>query len=414
MICGADVSDDAEAKQRVRWWTAVLGTTAIVAASGAVVVLTQSSSDPARLRARAQTALASKDYDQALAALDRSARLGPPSPADWLIRAQVAIERNRPKEALDALEHVSDTVPESIQARLWEIYVDLYQNRARAAEAAILRLLKLDPKQVKPRRDLIEIYANQGRWAELDAQYRALAAHAALDFDDLFQWCHAGALDREPEVRAQALEAYVRADPADRASRLALAEILRRMGKLNESESILSPLSETDAGARLVRARLARDRGDAHAAEALLEPFSDSEPGVTALRGLLALERSDGATAANQFRKALEHDPANRDALFGLGQALRLTGDRASADRYLRDAWSHDRFMVSLEHASPPSARQDAKVLRSLGTACEGLGRMAQALGWYQLAIAHDPLDPENHQAIARVQKATAKGPTRP
>jgi tetratricopeptide (TPR) repeat protein len=382
----------------------------VVAAGGVVSVASRTGSDPERLRAQARSAVATKEYAVAQAALDRLATLQPPAPADWLLRARLAIGLNRPSEALEALEHVPDAGPQGVQARRWEAYVAFYQHRARVAEAAILRLLKLDPAQVKPRRDLLEIYARQGRRAELDAQYRALADHATLDFNDLYHWGHAGALDREPELTAQVLEQDLRADPADRFSRLALAETLRRMGKLEESDAALAALPATDPEARVARAWLARDRGDPRAAEALLESLGDAHAGAARLRGLLDLERGDGSAAGRHFRASLAADPADRDALFGLGQALRFTGDSKEAERYLRAAYDRDHLVVLLEHAAPPSARSDPKVLRQLGAACERLGRLPEALGWYKLAIASDPLDPENQQAVARLGSAATRG----
>jgi tetratricopeptide (TPR) repeat protein len=397
-----------EGKRWARWSLIALGV--VVAAAGMIQVLSRPGSDPERLRARARSALANKDYAVAQAALDRLATLQPPAPADWLLRAQVAIGGNRPAEAVEALEHVPDTGPQGVQARLWEAYVAIYQHRARVAEAAILRLLKLDPAQVKPRRDLLEIYARQGRRAELDAQYRALAEHATLEFNDLYQWGHAGALDREPELTAQVLEQDLRADPSDRFSRLALAETLRRMGKLEESDATLSPLPATDPEARVARAWLARARGDPRAAEALLEPLGDAHPGAARLRGLLDLERGDGSAAARHYRAALAADLADRDALFGLGQALRLINDSKEAELFLRAAYDRDHLVVLLEHAAPPSTRKDPKVLRHLGAACEHLGRMPEARGWYRLAIAGDPLDPESQQALAHLEAVAAQG----
>ena len=90
------------------------------------------------------------------------------------------------------------------------------------------------------------------------------------DFLDLF-FCTLGRhqpVDRAEQ--AQALERAIQADPGDRASRLALAECLRRLGRLDEADSNLDSLPPTDPDVLAVRALVALDRGDRPRAQALV------------------------------------------------------------------------------------------------------------------------------------------------
>ena len=59
-------------------------------------------------------------------------------------------------------------------------------------------------------------------------------------------------------------------DPDDRASRLALAEDNRRLGRLSEAESALARLPSNDPDARAARVRLALDGGRMDVAADLL------------------------------------------------------------------------------------------------------------------------------------------------
>ena len=79
--------------------------------------------------------------------------------------------------------------------------------------------------------------------------------------------------------------------------------------------------------------------GNPHAAVVPLERARDLEPGQASVRETLArayYQSSRFEAAAAEFATAVELDPVNDYAHFGLGLALRRTGDVVGARRHLR------------------------------------------------------------------------------
>ncbi len=276
--------------------------------------------------------------------------------------------------------------------------------RLRAAEVAFRRALDLDPKLTVARWKLVSIYTMQMRRAELLAEFEALAGLAPLTFDQAYMWSQIRCSIWEPQRVTPALSRFLEADPGDRWVRLALAEGLRQMGRLDESEEVLAPLALSDPDARVVRARLALDRGDEPAARAMLAEGPADHAGLARLRGRMALARHDWPAAISEFRAALAAEPDHRDGLLGLARAHRLAGNDSEAGP-LQDAVArHDTLLNLLNRAArSPTERDDPRFLREVGAACETLGLVPEARVWYGLAIARDPTIPEAQAALYRI-----------
>jgi hypothetical protein len=149
----------------------------------------------------------------------------------------------------------------------------------------------------------------QSRRAELGARFRALSELTVLSFDDVFRWCLTRNTQWEPREIIAAMTRCIRADSADRWSRLALADALRRVGRIDDAEAALAPLPGSDNGARILRAEIALDRGNDRAVAVLLAGGPADHPGLARLRGRIALARHDGPTALDHFRIAVAADP---------------------------------------------------------------------------------------------------------
>lgn len=81
------------------------------------------------------------------------------------------------------------------------------------------------------------------------------------------------------------------------------------------------------------------DSGDAHAAAVALERARDLEPAQGSIREALARAYFRSARhrdAAMEFERAVELDPVNDYAHFGLGLSLLRLGDRGGARRHLK------------------------------------------------------------------------------
>jgi tetratricopeptide (TPR) repeat protein len=384
-------------------WRRFLAAVALPAAIGAGCAR----EDPDDLAYRAQVNAEAGRLEDAEANLARLARLHPLALPARLLRSQVAYDRSRLDEALAALDGPMEPKrgyeAALLAARRGTLQIE--RRRFRAAEAQLDRALALDPTRAEARRKLIDLYALQGRAADIAVQARALAEAGTLDFFTLYAWTLGQREGLDPADRAQWLEGAVANDPEDRASRLALADCLRGLGRLDQADAALNPLPQDDPEARALRARIALDRGDVEHAEALVGSGPDDDhPTLARFRGQLALTRGDAPAAVRNFRRALEADPHDRDAQFGLGQALSLAGDPEAARPYSRAASDRDRLGWLVRGARPKTRRNDPEVLREIGAACQALGRRDQARAWYRLGLSIDPNHAGLKEALAHLE----------
>ena len=172
-----------------------------------------------------------------------------PTQEDWLVLAQLAMTTGRTDEAMGDLARVGDRHPMSSQARLWEGQLALRRQRARAAELSFLRTLAIDPGSIPARRELVYLYGMQRRRRELATQFEALAELAPMTFDEVILWCLIRVSPWDPNEVRPILEAFLQSDPSDRASRLALAEVYRRLGLAEEVDVALRQLPPVDPDA---------------------------------------------------------------------------------------------------------------------------------------------------------------------
>jgi tetratricopeptide (TPR) repeat protein len=386
-----------------RWWRFLAA-----AAIPAAVAAGCAREDPADLAYRAQVNAEAGRLEDAEANLARLARIHPLTVPDRLLRSQIAYDRGRLDEALAAMEGPSEP-KRGYEAALLAArrgMLEWERRRFRAAEAQLNRALVLDPTRAEARRKLIDLYALQGRAADIAAQARAMAEAGTLEFLYLYAWTLGQREGLNPAERAQWLEGAIANDPEDRASRLALADCLRGLGRLDQADAALDPLPKSDPEVRALRARVALDRGDVDQAEALAatDPGADDHPALARFRGQLALTRGDAPAAARHFRLALEADPEDRDAQFGLGQALSLAGDPEAARSYIRAASDYDRLGWLVRGARPKARRNDPAVLREIGAACLALGRRDQARAWYRLGLSIAPDHAGLKDALAHLE----------
>ena len=317
--------------------------------------------------------------------------------------------KQRADEALADLARIPDASPLGATARLRTGQIELRRDQAAPRREEHFRgRTRLDPKLVQPHRELIFIYSMQSRRAELNAEFRTLSEQTQLSFDDVFRWCLARNTNWEPSEIIEAMTRCLRADPSDRWSRLALADSLRRVGRIDDAEGALAPLPESDTEARILRAGIALDHGDERASDSLLAGGPAGHPVLARLRGRMALARHNGPSALRHFRVAYQAAPDDRDTLFGLAAALTIVGDEAAAAPFLAAARAHDSLSSLIQRAAAQSNRENLELLRLLGAACEAVQRLPEACAWYELAIEKAPFDAEAQQSRYRVKLALA------
>jgi tetratricopeptide (TPR) repeat protein len=364
-----------------------------------------SDSDPAWIFWRAERAFQARRFTEAARALERLRQVRAPTPVDRFLLAEVDAGLKRPAQALDQLAAIPDDHPLAPLARLLAGQLEIRQGRTRPAEASLLTAIRLLPRALQPRKELVYIYNIQHRQTELDAQLAALLDLDALDFQYILHWTKTRNTTWNAAGDLPALEKFVAADPEDRWSRLALVEGLRRLDRLAEAEAVLSALPASDLEARVQRTLLAIDRGDFAAAASLLGDGPDDHPKLALLRGQLALRRRDGHAAVHHFRIALAKGPVDRAALAGLGTALRLVDKPEEARRHLHAAQLHDGLWALVARAATAEGERDPELPRKLGMACAAIGRTQEARAWLKLAVKHDPLDERTQELLFELER---------
>jgi tetratricopeptide (TPR) repeat protein len=366
--------------------------------------------DPRDLSYRAQAELDAGRPAEAEAFLARLARIRTLTVSERLLRSRAASERGMLDEAMAALERPRPPTKGRdaalIASRRGEI--ELERRRFRAAEAELQRALALNSRDNDARRHLIWLYMQQGRSSDVAAQSRAMAKSSSLEFLDLVVWT----LSRhEPVAQADVALVLARAveeDAGDRASRLALAGAYRLLGRLDQAERVLSVLPEADPAARNVRARVALDRGESSRAEALIgsDHDGDHRGELCQLRGRLALGRGDAVAAIQHFKAALAASPDDREARFGLSQALRLTGEAKAARQYADLVRTQDHLEWLVRHAMAANRRNDPATLHAIAKDCLALGRRDEAGCWIQQALRLAPDDAGLRKSLSELDSA--------
>jgi len=276
----------------------------------------------------------------------------------------------------------------------------------------LLQALALDPREVEARRSVIRLYDIQGRLAERNAQYRALAEVTPLSMNDLLTWCRVKRPEGETNEVVILLQRFLQGDPEDHRSRRALAGQLRRLARLPEAEPLLSRLPETDPEVLAIRARIALDRGDQRTAEALLTRESAGSAELDRLRGHRALLRGDARAAWQAYQAAYIAEPDHRETLLGLGQACRLLGDGQAAAPWLQAAACRDTLEALVQQAVTARNSHDLKLLNDVAAACKTAGRLDQARAWYRFTLTLDPLNSRAQQALYQLAASAEPHPT--
>ena len=371
------------------------------------------SEDPDAIWQAGEVDLSAGRIDLAEAAANRLSRLREPTPLDCMLRAQLDIAHGRAEEAVVGLMRVPDEHPMAAQAHLMAGQVELRRHRARFAEQYFRKALQLNPKLVQAHRELIYILGHQLRRTELNAEFLALSQLTELTFDNVFHWCLMRTALWEPSTALKELLLFVETDPGDHWSRLAIADNYRRMGLIDDAETAIAPLPDSDLDALAIRVMLAIDRHQDDKAEQLLASGPAGDPTLAKLRGRLALARRDAPSALRCFQVAYAHAPDDRDALLGLVNALTMVGDDKSAAPLRETAKNFELLNSLVQRAAIPNERENPRLLRDLGAACAAAGRDPEARGWYRLAIARDPLDIESQQALFQIDnRDRSRNPT--
>jgi tetratricopeptide (TPR) repeat protein len=366
---------------------------------------------PIDLIRTAEADLQAGRFEAARACVRRLERVRPPTPHDRLLRARIASAVGDDARALEELGTIADDPELGAQALFMTGLIERRRQRVRYAEAAYRKAIERDPSLLKARKELIFILGMQFRRREVDAAFKALARVTPLTQYDLYTWGLTHYVVWGPDS-AQALEAFIAADPEDRHSRLALATLLlSQPGQEARVAEVLAPLPQDDPDVLALRIEQALNLGRVDEAAAMLAKAPSEDARLARLRGRLAIGRGDRAAAVRYYRQALSDEPYDRVSLSELGKALLLQGDRTGAEAYLARARQLDEVYNLITRIGKPKQVVGVPDLDRIARACEAAGLNDEAQGWYGLAIARDPLDPEAQRGLHRLRPANTSTP---
>jgi tetratricopeptide (TPR) repeat protein len=365
--------------------------------------------DPDRLWNQAETAFLAGHWDKARESLRHLGRLRPPTGLDRMLEAQLATAEGRFDDALGAIDRIPDDHPIAAQAHLLAGRIERQRRRIRRAEAALRRALAIRPGLIEAHNELIYILGIQSRRSEVDAEFRTLAALTTLTHHDLFTWALTHFTHWNPDI-VQDLDGFIKADPEDRFSRLAVVGLLLERPEVESYiERILQPLPASDPDALALRINLAFNLGRFDEAERMLTAAPAGHPRISRIRGELALRRRDLDAAIRHFREALGAEPYDRVSPMHLAQALRLKGDVAAAEAHEERVRRLNRVYNLIVRIRSPKHENQVSDLAELGQACEDAALIDEARGWYARAIAVNPLDTQAQHGLYRLSRTPAR-----
>jgi tetratricopeptide (TPR) repeat protein len=375
----------------------------------AVWLATRAPADADRRWSDAERAFLAGQWGRARALLREVERLRPKTGLDWMLEAQLATAEGHFAQAFEAVDQIPDAHPIAPQAHLMAGRLHRQLRCVRKAEASFRRALALKPSLIDAHKELLFILGIQSRRREVDAEFRNLARLTPLSHHDLFTWALTHFTHWNPDI-VQDLDGFIKADPLDRYSRLAVVELLlERPDVESYIERILEPLQDSDPDALALRINLAFNLGRFDEAEAMLGRAPTDHPRIARIRGEMALRHHDLDSAIKHFRQALSSEPYDRVSPMQLAQALQLKGERAAADAYLDRVKRLNRVYNLIVRVRSPKRENQISDLAELGNACEDAGLNDEARGWYALAITMNPLDSDAQQALHRLGTPSGK-----
>ena len=385
---------------------------AAVAAAGGLAALTwyARGAGPDQLWRRAHEAIQAHQWDRAEAELEQLGRARSPTPEDWMLRAQLAMAREKVDEALADLAKIPDAHQLAPQAQATRGPARAAPEPAPRRRGGIPRRPGAGPGLVQAHRELIYIYGMQGRRAELDAQFRELAKLTPLTFDNVLHWGLMSHESWQPDQVTTELGRFVEADPTDRWSRLAWADSLRRIGRVDEAWQGARAL----AGHRTPRpgAPGATGPGAGRPPRPPRRCWPRARPTTRAWHG-------SGDAWRWAARRPVGLAPFHRGGRRRAGEPRRHAwawprrGPCSATRRRRSPTWKRrgvaTRCSRSCDRRNRRGADRDVELFRKLGEACASDGRPDEARAWLALALAHDPLDAEAQRALFRLRAGAGR-----
>ncbi|HLJ11288.1 MAG TPA: tetratricopeptide repeat protein [Planctomycetaceae bacterium] len=351
--------------------------------------------------------------EQAIEKFDQLLQRNPHESMALLYRGQLARDAGDVQAATEFWKRVPDE-PAHLggTARFLEGTLLLEANRARAAEAAFLKAIELNPKYVKSHERLLKLYAAQLRPPDIKHELDAIHQFRPWTLDELYELVYLTELSTNKAKTIPLLEKFVKADPDDLNSALALARYYLRDDRAGEAAGLLrraAGQNPKDATTQAYLAEALLAQWDLPGASEALSR-APAEPGapqcVWKSHGLFWIASGDWKQGAVCLEKAFHLNPNDMLVCFKFGLAMRNMGEAPAAKRYFRRVERlKDLRLVMIEIAERAENETSPPVEKvfDAGRLLVKLDRNQEAAAFFEQVLAWRPDD-----ATARDQFAQA------
>ena len=349
-------------------------------------------------------------HDEARAALRDRLRRSPYDGEARILLAQALAARGDVIGCAEQLHRVPSWWPGKREAQYREGQAYMEANRAHPAEAAWLACLEDDPLHPTPlvyvgdaRRELLKLYAEQGRWDEFrDVVWRAYDLADPIGPVRLLVMLLRAELERiDPQIVAVTMRRYVAVDPDDWESRRALGRNEQLLGHHDAAtRHFRACLAARPDDPRVWRDWLSLlyeegDGGGLAAAVARLPATVGGDAEIAKYRGLVRERAGDLPGAAAAYTDAAQLDPFQQAYQMHLVRVEARLGHRDRADAHLRAAEplraaraelrdAYVRYVDVTNRPHPDRAELSAATAR-LADLCRTLGWIRAAESWTRL-----------------------------
>ncbi len=363
----------------------------------------------------ARSAVERRAYAEAQEHLAQYQRVWPRSPSALLLAARCARGLGNFDEAERLLAACPGRGTDSEAVALESLLLDAQRGTLDPAGEELLwrRAKQEDPETARILEALALGCIYTQRPGDAMACLERWLAYAPGDSQALYLrglvWEGMGALQKAGEDYRQA----VRHDPDHLPARQRLAEYLLSVGEHQEAAVLFEQLLQRqphDAANVLGLAKCRRLQGDIAEAERLLNDLLIDDSAYTPAlieRANLALDQSEFDGAERWFRQALDQDPFDRDACYGLARCLRALGRSPEAEVYEARRAQIDRDLERLaglceEMGKNPS---DADLPYQAGMICQRNAQKAEARRWFRHALQLSPRHEGARRALEELSK---------
>lgn len=334
--------------------------------------------------------------------------------AQHMIMAACFERFDRPHDALNQLQFVTDSAPESAAARLSEgqiLYFKMHD--AEKSQKAFQQALQLNPNLTQAWARLAMLYDLRNQIKERDRCFVALDVRSALDRDQLLVWSCNRHLDSLVQEKKTMLQAFLRTDPHDDVTRLALIDDLRYQGQFEDAMNhVQSPESHFDVHFKnLLIAEIKLDQGQFQDAQLLLDPLRQLQfSGRNLVRYLSARARLDLMTkkyqeAESNLARILELEPLNRQSNQMMIQVLHFQMNNADAQSFESRLKQIDQLEDLAQKARATLHREDAQWTNAIVKIAKESGRLELARAWLRTLLAKDPLNQTVQQEMYQIDQ---------